>query len=128
MKSKLNRRRGFTIVEIIVAVVIMGALFTILVNSLGNARKRAERSTKQARVREDAVIYREEVDALISESFQGKKGADIAKYLKSRHDKDPYGQDYSFTITGDKLMVQPGSKAEKEGLHEEVIKLSQTAL
>lgn len=127
MKSKLNRRRGFTIVEIIVAVVIMAALFTVLANSLSGARKRAERSTKQARIREDAVVYKEEVDALIAESFKAKVGANIAAYLGGRHDKDPYDQDYTFTINGDVLTVKPGTSATDAGLHEEVITLANTA-
>ena len=42
IKSKLNRRRGFAIVEIIVVVVIISALFTVLVKSLGSAAQRAE--------------------------------------------------------------------------------------
>ena len=127
MKSKLNRRRGFTIVEIIVAVVIMASLFTVLVNSLNGARKRAERSTKQARVREDAVIYKQEVDGLLADSFKAKSGAQIKVYLDARNDKDPYGENYVFTVNGTTLTVQPGPQAIADGLHAEVITLSETA-
>ena len=127
MKSKLNRRRGFTIIEIIVAVVIMAALFTILANSLNNARKRAERSTKQARVREDAVIYKEEVDGLIADNFLGGKGTDIEDHLNARKDKDPFGEDYTFSVAGNTLKVIPNATAKAAGLHDEVITLTNTA-
>lgn len=127
MKSKLNRRQGFTIIEIIVAVVIMAALFTILANSLNNARKRAERSTRQARVREDAVIYKDEVDGLIADSFLGGKGTEIRDYLNGRGDKDPYGDNYTFTVVGSTLTVKPGNSAATAGVHEEVIALTNTA-
>ena len=128
MKSKLNKRQGFTIIEIIVAVVIMAALFTVLANSLNGARKRAERSTRQARIREDAVVYKEEVEGLIADSFKAKVGADIAAYLDDRHDKDPYDQDYTFDITGSVLTVTPGTSATDAGLHEEIITLSENAV
>jgi hypothetical protein len=65
IKSKLNRRRGFAIVEIIVVVVIISALFTVLVNTLDSTRGRAESGPRQARVMEDAVIFKEEVSRLI---------------------------------------------------------------
>lgn len=39
-------------------VVIISALFTVLVNTLDSARGRAESGPRQARVMEDAVVYK----------------------------------------------------------------------
>lgn len=125
MKGKLNRRLGFTIIEIIVAVVIMAALFTVLVNSLSGVRARAERSPKQAQIMKDAVIYKQEVAQLIENGI--KDPARIKDIMENRHDKDPFGEEYKFEIDGSALTVKPGTSATEAGLHDEVIILDAPA-
>ena len=127
MKSKLNRRRGFTVIEIIVAVVIMAALFTVLVKSLDGAKTRAERSTKQTRIKEDALMYKEEVEQMLEDNFKGKKGADIASYMNKRGDKDPNNENYIFGIQGTTFGLKPGPTAIAAGIHEEILPLKHTA-
>lgn len=107
------------------AVVIMAALFTVLVNSLSGVRARAERSPKQAQIMKDAVIYKQEVAQLIENGI--KDPARIKDIMENRHDKDPYDQDYKFEISGKTLTVKPGTSATDAGLHEEVITLDHAA-
>lgn len=122
MKSKLNKHRGFTIVEIIVAVVIMAALMTVVMRSLQRAQTSAKRSTYQARVREDAVIYAQEVKRLVDDSIGTP--ADIKKILNDYKDKDPGtdGEAYTFEYDGATLTVIPGAALKAIGVHSEVIK------
>ena len=120
IKSKLNRRRGFAIVEIIVVVVIISAFFTVLVKTLDSARGRAESGPGQARVMEDAVIFKGEVTQLINNGIADP--IKIKEIMEARGGKDQYGNSYEFEIAGSILTIKPGN-----GLHEEVVTLDVTA-
>lgn len=101
-------------------VIIITALFTVLVNSLGIAAQRAERSAGQARIREDAVVYKEEVSQLINNGIAD--AVKIKKIMEVRGGKDQYGNSYEFEIAGSILTIKPDN-----GLHEEVVTLDVTA-
>lgn len=125
MKSKLNRCRGFTIVEIIVAVVIMAALMTIVMRSLQRAQTSAKRSTYQARVREDAVVFAQEAKRIIDDGVAKTK--DVANLLNGYKAPDP-GTDsetYSFSVSKGVLTVSPGQGLKDMGVHDEKIKINQ---
>ena len=123
MKGKLNKRRGFTIVEIIVAVVIMSALMTIVMRSLQRAQTSAKRSTYQARVREDAVVFAQEAKRIIDDGVATTK--DVANILNGYHAPDPgtAKDSYTFSVSKGILTVSPGTALKKIGVHEEKIKI-----
>lgn len=101
-------------------VVIISAFFTVLVKTLDSARGRAESGPRQARVMEDAVIFKEEVTQLINNDIADP--IKIKEIMEARGGKDQYGNSYEFEIAGSILTIKPGN-----GLHEEVVTLDVTA-
>ena len=94
MKSKLNRRRGFTIAEIIIAVAIMATLIAVLMKGLQTSRANIKRDTYQAELKKRALTIGAKAEAHVFEhgSLDGFKP-------DSDDLKDPVGGTYSVTPT-----------------------------
>ena len=53
----MMKRRGFTLVEILVVITILGVLMVVLVTSFGGARKKAEKAKCQELVSQVATVF-----------------------------------------------------------------------
>lgn len=95
MKSKLNRRRGFTIAEIIIAVAIMATLIAVLMKGLQTSRANIKRDTYQAELKKRALTIGAKAEAYV---FQNGK---LAGFTADTTDlEDPVGQTYGVTTAG----------------------------
>ena len=91
MKSKLNRRRGFTIAEIIIAVAIMATLIAVLMKGLQASRANIKRDTYQAELNKRIVNI-----AAKAEAYVFKEGT-ITNFSPDNDDiEDPVGETYAF--------------------------------
>ena len=92
MKSKLNRRRGFTIAEIIIAVAIMATLIAVLMKGLQTSRANIKRDTYQAEIKKRALTIGAKAEAYVLEH-----GSITGFTVASDDKKDPVGEDYAVT-------------------------------
>jgi prepilin-type N-terminal cleavage/methylation domain-containing protein len=111
MKSKLNRRQGFTIAEIIIAVAIMAALVAVLMRGLQSSRKSIQRDVYRLALRERASLIRGRIQAMKLEG--AAPTADLGNLeLTSEEKKDPFGTDYSLSYDSKKeeFTITPAPK------------------
>ena len=122
MKSKLNRRQGFTIAEIIIAVAIMAALVAVLMRGLQSSRKSIERDTYRIAMRERAALIKGRIQAARFEGITPSTGLTNIS-LTSEEKKDPFGENYTFAYdsTANKLKITPATngKLGKMGIADE---------
>ena len=118
MKSKLNRRRGFTIAEIIIAVAIMATLVAVLMKGLQTSRANIKRDTYQAELNKRIVNI-----AAKAEAYAFKNGNVNGFTPDSDDEKDPVGETYAFAAENPtqsrptyKITLTPKSKGVLEGL------------
>ena len=92
MKSKLNRRRGFTIAEIIIAVAIMATLIAVLMRGLQTSRTNIKRDTYQAELTKRALTIGAKAEAYVFEH------GNLTGFTADAVDKtDPVGETYVVT-------------------------------
>lgn len=105
IRKMLQRQEGFTLVELMIVVVILGIISGIGIQQYGKVQDRARRTAHNANVRiiENAVRMYEmlEDDALDSIQDLVDEG-----YLENVPDNPMGGQGY--TLSGDPLKVNPG--------------------
>ena len=111
MKSKLNKHRGFTIAEIIIAVAIMATLIAVLMNGLKASRANIKRDTYQAELIKRAMTVGAKVEAYV---FEHGGTAGFAPTNTDR--EDPVGQLYAIvaadpTTAGDPYTVTVAPQA-----------------
>lgn len=107
-----SRARGFTLIEVMVVVVILGILATLIVPKLMNRPDDAKRVKVMADIRtlEEALeLYRldngiyptegQGLDALVKQPSQPPQPDNWQAYLK-RIPKDPWGQAYRYRHPG----------------------------
>lgn len=118
MKSKLNRRRGFTIAEIILAVAIMAVLVSVMMKGLQSSRANIRRDTYQAEVNKRAINIGAKAEAYVF-----KNGTISAFVADSADLEDPVGETYTLAKTtpakaGDpyKITLTPKASGVLEGL------------
>ena len=77
----MNRRSGFTLIELMVVVAIVALLMSILMPALGRARKSAESVSCQGRLKHWGLIYK-----LYTDDFDGYfyEGRGFAKHPKNK--------------------------------------------
>ena len=91
MKSKLNRRRGFTIAEIIIAVAIMATLIAVLMKGLQTSRNNIKRDTYQAELKKRMLTIAAKAEAHLFEH------GSLTNFTADANDLiDPVGQTYVF--------------------------------
>lgn len=89
MKSKLSRRRGFTIAEIILAVAIMATLVAVMMKGLQSSRANIRRDTYQAEVNKRVINLGAKAEAYVF------KNGTIASFSADSADlEDPVGGTY----------------------------------
>ena len=118
MKSKLNRRRGFTIAEIIIAVAIMATLVAVMMKGLQSSRTNIKSDTYQAEINKRILTIGAKAEAYLFEH------GNITSFSADPDDlKDPVGQQYTFakanpTKAGDpyKITLTPAKSGTLEGL------------
>ena len=117
MKSKLNRCRGFTIVEIILAVAIMATLIAVMMKGLQSSRGNIRRDTYQAEVNKRVINIGAKAEAYVF-----KEGT-ITNFPPDSDDLiDPVGDTYTVTPAGPTktgeytVTLTPKSKGVLEGL------------
>ena len=118
MKSKLNRRRGFTIAEIIIAVAIMATLVAVLMKGLQTSRANIKRDKYQAEVNKRVINIGAKAEAYLF------KYGNITNFSPDANDlADPVGATYAFAKAVPKnagspytITLTPKSKGVLEGL------------
>ena len=119
-----NNQKGFTLVELMVVVVIVGILTAIAVPRFGNLTQNAERSAVEANLRtiDSAIMmyrsetgaYPENLDVLENYLQDVPAGPGNAVYGISGNNKYPAHRAYVWAIEGKELVVGGGRFA-KDG-------------
>lgn len=119
MKSKLNKRRGFTIIEVLIAVAVMAILITAVMNGINGAKKEARQKIWQTEVKKEALHAVELVEDYMS-SHPTAAVADAAAAVKNNLRNDPTGNQYvlssstnglGITLTPSKGVTSAGVQA-----------------
>src|SRR5690348_11638976 len=110
MSSRLKQQQGFTLIEIMVVILILGLLATLVVQSLRGATDKAKRTKAMADIAElKTALDRYYIDngsypsteqglqALVSPPGQG--GADPDGYIR-RVPNDPWNNPYVYSSDG----------------------------
>ena len=125
MKSKLNRRRGFTIAEIIMAVAIMGILIATVIKSLQSSKESIKADMVRAEMHKKVGLIKGRVEAAVIGGITPNAG--LTNILRADDLKDFNGEAYTVAFTPGtpsedyKLEIAPGAKGQALGITKETI-------
>ena len=115
MKSKLNKRRGFTIVEVLIAVAIMAILITAVMNGITGAKAEARKKIWQTEVDKETLHAIELVEERMTNN-PNETDATVAAAVKPSLRKDPTGGTYTLTIAAGKVTLAPSQVVKDVGV------------
>ena len=115
MKSKLNKRRGFTIVEVLIAVAIMAILITAVMNGITGAKAEARKKIWQTEVDKETLHAIELVEQRMTNN-PNETDATVAAAVKPSLRKDPTGGTYTLTIAAGKVTLAPSQVVKDVGV------------
>lgn len=127
LKSNLKTQKGFTLVEIMIVLVILGGLFTLLGSRVFGQRDRANVTVARIQITKitsaielfynDCDQYPQDLEQLVK-----KPSEDVCEnwqpkgYLKSAKDlKDPWKNDFVYEVEGGGFIVRSLGKDKQPG-------------
>ena len=125
MKSKLNRRRGFTIAEIIMAVAIMGILIATVMRSLQSSRKSIDADMCRGEMYKRIALIKGKVEAAVLAGYT--PNANLSNILTAEELLDAKNQRYAITFTlgtpaqDYTLEITPGADIQALGVGKETV-------
>ena len=123
MKSKLNRRRGFTIAEIIMAVAIMGILIATVMKNLQSSRKSIDADMCRGEMHKRIALIKGKVEAAVIAGYTPNQG--LTNILSPEELLDAKGQGYTIVFStanaNYKLEITPGAKVTALGVGKETV-------
>ena len=125
MKSKLNRRRGFTIAEIIMAVAIMGILIATVMKSLQSSRKSIDADMCRGEMYKRIALIKGKVDAAVLAGHT--PNANLNNVLSPEELLDAKGETYTIAFAlgngggSHKLVITPGKITQGLGVGAETV-------
>ena len=117
MKNKLSKYRGFTIVEVLIAVAVMAILITAVMNGISGAKREARQKIWQTEVDKEALHAAHLIEEYLS-SHPGSTPSEAIKAsaVKDSLRKDPTGQTYNLAIsTKGSMTLQPSKAVQDAG-------------
>ena len=126
MKSKLNKRRGFTIAEIIMAVAIMAILIGTVMKSLQSSRESVKADMVRAEMAKKYGLIKGKVEAALAGGLSIDTG--LTYILSSKDLLDLNGEPYDIKFTEGlnggqhTLTLSPGPKGTALGVTTETYK------
>lgn len=105
----LKRNSGFTLIEILIVVIILGVLASLVVPRLAGRTEEARREAARSDIEGGIALaldlyeadngrYPASLDDLVSQSSEAKKWK--GPYLKKGVPQDPWGQPYRYQFPG----------------------------
>lgn len=124
MKSKLNKRRGFTIAEIIMAVAIMAILIGTVMKSLQSSRESVKADMVRAEMVKRLSLAKAKIEAALANEKTPQ--GDLKDILGSDDLTDANGETYTFAYASQNgtysITVTPGNKALNAGVKAQTTK------
>ena len=116
MKSKLSKYRGFTIVEVLIAVAIMAILITAVMNGISGAKREARKKIWQTEVDKETLHAVQLIENHMASNV-GVPASDAAKAVENDLRKDPTGNKYTLTATaGGSVTLKPSGAVTAAGV------------
>jgi len=121
-KNTARNRKGFTLVEIMIVLAILGSIFALLAGRFGGARDKAK--VKEAKIQMGMILnalssynldcgkYPQSLDGLAKADDCSNWGPEA--YYRNKL-KDPWNNNYAYELNGSEFTLKSYGKDGKEG-------------
>lgn len=125
MENKLSKYRGFTIVEVLIAVAIMAILITTVMNGISGAKREARQKIWETAVEKEALHAAQLIEGYLA-SHPGSTPGDAAaaSAVTDKLRRDPTGNAYTLTATtSGSITLKPSQAVQDAGAAPAAVKL-----